>query len=260
MARGRRNLGGAQAVPDGNRASHRGHGGLPGFQRRPSTVATIPRPAPGRTGRKVPHCAAHRPIGRPGSRAGLTGTKASVSRAWHEEPWCVTAGGRGSPMGVTHRIAGHRTVPHTADLRIEAWAPTREECLAEAVRGLVDSFAAVAGRCPHHRASRHMTARPDADLLVAVIDEVIYRLDADGEIPVWVQARPAADGAPRAPARHRDGRQASGQECGRPEAPSPGPPGVVRLQPARLPGGAVHRLVRYLDGARPAVQSRSVRA
>ncbi len=97
-------------------------------------------------------------------------------------------------MGAGHRIAGHRTVPHTADLRIEAWAPTREECLAEAVRGLVDSFAPVAGRRPQGRASRHVTARPDADLLVAVIDEVIYRLDANGEIPVWVQARPAADG------------------------------------------------------------------
>lgn len=97
-------------------------------------------------------------------------------------------------MGVGHRIAGHRTVPHTADLRIEAWAPTREECLAEAVRGLVDSFAAVAGRRPQGRASRRVTARPDADLLVAVIDEVIYRLDAGGEIPVWVEVRPAADG------------------------------------------------------------------
>ena len=43
---------------------------------------------------------------------------------------------------------GHRTVPHTADLRIEAWAPTREECLAEAVRGLVDSFAVVAPQPP----------------------------------------------------------------------------------------------------------------
>jgi SHS2 domain-containing protein len=97
-------------------------------------------------------------------------------------------------MGVGRRIAGHRTVPHTADLRIEAWAPTREECLAEVVRGLVDSFAAVAGRQAQGRASRHVTARSDADLLVAVIDEVIYRLDADGEIPVWVQAWPAADG------------------------------------------------------------------
>jgi len=39
-----------------------------------------------------------------------------------------------------------------------------------------------------------MTARPDEGLLVAVIDEVIYRLDADVDIPVWVRARPAADG------------------------------------------------------------------
>ncbi len=97
-------------------------------------------------------------------------------------------------MGASHRIAGHRTVPHTADLRIEAWAPTREECLAEAVRGLVDSFAAVAGRRPQGRASRHVTARSAADLLVAVIDEVIYRLDADGEIPVSVAVRAVAAG------------------------------------------------------------------
>ena len=89
---------------------------------------------------------------------------------------------------------GHRTVPHTADLRVEAWAPTREECLAEAVRGLVDSFAAVAGARPSGRAERHVTAGSDADLLVAVVDEVIYRLDADGEVPVRVAVRRARDG------------------------------------------------------------------
>ena len=90
--------------------------------------------------------------------------------------------------------AGHRTVPHTADLRIEAWAPTREECLAEAVRGLVDSFAVVAGRPPSGRARRHMVARLDEDLLVAILDEVIYRLDTDGQIPVSVAVRRAPDG------------------------------------------------------------------
>jgi phage shock protein A len=89
---------------------------------------------------------------------------------------------------------GHRTVPHTADLRIEAWAPTREECLAEAVRGLVDSFAVVAAAPPRHTAERRFLASSDDDLLVAVIDEVIYRLDADGEIPVTVAVRPAPDG------------------------------------------------------------------
>jgi phage shock protein A len=90
--------------------------------------------------------------------------------------------------------AGHRTVPHTADLRIEAWAPTREECLAEAVRGLVDSFAVVAPQPPQAQARRHLTARLDEDLLVAVINEVIYRLDADGQIPVSVDVRRAPDG------------------------------------------------------------------
>ncbi len=89
---------------------------------------------------------------------------------------------------------GHRTVPHTADLRVEAWAPTREACLAEAVRGLVDSFAVVAAARPRHTAERRFLAGSDEDLLVAIVDEVIYRLDADGEIPVAVTVRPAPDG------------------------------------------------------------------
>ena len=39
-----------------------------------------------------------------------------------------------------------------------------------------------------------MTAGSDEDLLVALVDEVIYRLDADGEIPVSVAVRPLPDG------------------------------------------------------------------
>lgn len=97
-------------------------------------------------------------------------------------------------MGVGHPIAGHRTVPHTADLRIEAWAATREECLAEAVRGLIGSFTAVPGPQPYRRDSCPMTARSDDDLLLALMDEVIYRLDADGEIPVEVRVQPVPGG------------------------------------------------------------------
>jgi len=89
---------------------------------------------------------------------------------------------------------GHRTVPHTADLRVEAWAPTREACLAEAARGLVDSFAAVSAARVRHTAERRFLARSDEDLLVAIADEVIYRLDADGQIPVAVTVRPGPDG------------------------------------------------------------------
>ena len=43
-------------------------------------------------------------------------------------------------------------------------------------------------------AGRHLTARSDEDLLVATIDEVIYRLDAEGEVPVSVTVREAGDG------------------------------------------------------------------
>jgi SHS2 domain-containing protein len=90
---------------------------------------------------------------------------------------------------------GHRTLPHAADLRVEAWGPTREECLAEAIRGLVDSFAVVAGVRPGRTVVRHVTGGSDEDLLVGVIDEVIYQLDAGGEIPVAVAVRRAAGGA-----------------------------------------------------------------
>jgi SHS2 domain-containing protein len=55
-------------------------------------------------------------------------------------------------------------VPHTADLRIEAWGPTWEDCIAEALRGLVESF-----------------------------EEVIYGLGTDGEIPATVEVSRAAD-------------------------------------------------------------------
>ena len=50
------------------------------------------------------------------------------------------------------RGRGHTSVPHTADLRIEAWGPTREDCIAEAVRGLVESFADIS-EATHQRSS-----------------------------------------------------------------------------------------------------------
>ena len=72
--------------------------------------------------------------------------------------------------------------------------PTREACLAEAVCGLVDSFAVVAAVRPRHTAERRFIAGSDEDLLVAVVGEVIYRLDADGEIPVTAAIGPAPEG------------------------------------------------------------------
>lgn len=89
---------------------------------------------------------------------------------------------------------GHRTVPHTADLRIEAWAPSRPECLAEALRGLIDSFADVTGARVIRTTERLVPAASDADALAAAAEEIIYLLDAENQVPVRVQVRPVARG------------------------------------------------------------------
>lgn len=81
---------------------------------------------------------------------------------------------------------GHRLVPHTADLRVEAWGPTREECVAEAVLGAVESFVDAAQAGVPVVCDRPVEAATDEDLLVAVLDELIYLMDTTGQVPVGV--------------------------------------------------------------------------
>ncbi|MEH1017087.1 archease [Micromonospora sp. CPCC 206060] len=92
--------------------------------------------------------------------------------------------------------AGHRCVPHTADVRIEAWAPSREECLAQAVAALVDTFADTARAQPTGDAEFRVPPADDPDLLVALLDEVVYRLDTTGELPLRAEVT-ADDGGLR---------------------------------------------------------------
>lgn len=80
--------------------------------------------------------------------------------------------------------AGHRLLPHTADLALEAWAPTRGECIAEAVRALVESFADVRAAIPDQTVTLTLEEPADEDLLVRVLDEVIYLLEVPGRVPV----------------------------------------------------------------------------
>lgn len=90
--------------------------------------------------------------------------------------------------------SGHRSIPHTADLRIEAWAPTRDGCIREAVLGAVESFLDVSSAGPTRTRRSRVTAERDDDLLAAVLDEVIYLLDTEGEIPVDLSLRDVDDG------------------------------------------------------------------
>ncbi|MGW0701122.1 archease [Streptomyces sp. NPDC002867] len=90
--------------------------------------------------------------------------------------------------------SGHRTVPHTADVRIEAWGVSREQCLAEAVLGMVGCFADVSGVRPTAVRQVELAEADDDDLLIASLDEVIFRLEVHGEVPVDVEAQPTDGG------------------------------------------------------------------
>lgn len=81
---------------------------------------------------------------------------------------------------------GHRSVPHTADVRVEAWSDTRESCLAQTVLGMVDSFAWVPPGQPVSTEEFRAEDGPDTDLLVAVLEEVIFIVDTTGRVPVAV--------------------------------------------------------------------------
>jgi SHS2 domain-containing protein len=91
--------------------------------------------------------------------------------------------------------AGHRVLPHTADLALEAWAPAKHECIAEAVRALVESFADVRAAMPTESVTLVAEEAADEDLLVAVLNEVIYQLDAHGRLPVDVSVSQPGGGA-----------------------------------------------------------------
>jgi SHS2 domain-containing protein len=92
-------------------------------------------------------------------------------------------------------VSGHRSLPHTADLRIEAWAPTRYGCIREAVLGTVESFLDVSPAHADRTRKRRLAAERDDDLLVAVLDEVIYLLDTAAEAPVDVELNEVDGGA-----------------------------------------------------------------
>lgn len=79
---------------------------------------------------------------------------------------------------------GHRLLAHTADSAIEAWGPDRVTCLTEAMAALVEVFA----ESPDPAATRllpvSVEADSDPDVLVLLLEEVIYIVDVVGVVPV----------------------------------------------------------------------------
>ncbi len=90
---------------------------------------------------------------------------------------------------------GHRVLPHTADVIVEAWAPSRSGCLEELVRGVVETFADTHAATATREVPLEVGAPDDDDVIVALIDDVCYLVDADGLVVVDVALEEEEDGA-----------------------------------------------------------------
>lgn len=86
---------------------------------------------------------------------------------------------------------GFRSVPHTADLAVEAWAADREGCIAEAVRGAVAGFADIPVGSPSAVREYELGEIAGDGLLVAALEEMIFRAETTGELPIDVELSPA---------------------------------------------------------------------
>lgn len=89
--------------------------------------------------------------------------------------------------------SGHRLLPHTADLRLEAWATTREGCFDQAVRALAESFVEPATTAPRREVPVLLLGDRDDALLAALLEEVIYTVEVLGLVPLTATLTPADD-------------------------------------------------------------------
>jgi len=79
--------------------------------------------------------------------------------------------------------AGHGRRPHTADLILEATGRTRNECIEQAVLGLVESFADVRDVAATSTSSVVLPRMDDVETLISVLEEAIYIVDTRGLVP-----------------------------------------------------------------------------
>jgi SHS2 domain-containing protein len=78
---------------------------------------------------------------------------------------------------------------------IEAWGPDRVTCLAEAVDALVSVFALVPDTAVTTTLPVVLEAAPGPDLLVGLLEEVIYAVDVFAKVPAHVHLAEAEDGS-----------------------------------------------------------------
>jgi SHS2 domain-containing protein len=91
-------------------------------------------------------------------------------------------------------VRGHRRAPHSPDVVFEVWAPTRDECFAEAVRAVLDVVDAPVSAAGVREV--HVDLRPAAeeDMLVELLEEILDLVGRGRLVPVDVAVSDRADG------------------------------------------------------------------
>ncbi|MDT8441380.1 MAG: archease [Desulfuromonadales bacterium] len=79
--------------------------------------------------------------------------------------------------------AGHRLIPHTADMGIEAWAGGLEALFVEAGQGLRQMLVGTAPVYAQRTLTVSLTAGDRAELLVAWLNELLFHFEVDGLVP-----------------------------------------------------------------------------
>lgn len=103
-------------------------------------------------------------------------------------------GGAGPGAGVGAGAggeAGHRTAPHTADLILQAWGPTFQECLGQLVAALSGSYAETSGAPVSRRHEFRFVSADDERTVVALLEEALYVLDVLGAVAVGTHLEPS---------------------------------------------------------------------
>jgi hypothetical protein len=90
--------------------------------------------------------------------------------------------------------AGRRTSSEVEELVIEVSAPTRDECLAQAVRALAEAFVDTTSAATSRPLPLRIPPGADVELLAALLEEVILLAAVMEIVPVEVAVHRTDDG------------------------------------------------------------------
>jgi SHS2 domain-containing protein len=89
---------------------------------------------------------------------------------------------------------GHRNLPHTADVIIEAWGPDLAACAEEAVAALIETYANARDTAVLAEREVHVPPASADEMLLDLLDEVVFAVDVADGIPIGARVHASSDG------------------------------------------------------------------